>query len=120
MSTRSSIAVLNPDSTVRAIYCHFDGYPEGVGQTLKDYWTDPAKVEQLLDLGNISILAETIGEKVDFDNHPENVTLAYSRDRGETGQEAHTFANFEAWVESFYNSDQEYGYLFDGKSWEQS
>ena len=31
MSTRSSIAVQNPDGTVAAVYCHFDGYLEGVG-----------------------------------------------------------------------------------------
>ena len=36
MSTRSYIGKKHNDDTFTAIYCHFDGYPEGVGQTLVD------------------------------------------------------------------------------------
>lgn len=34
MSTRSSIAVELPSGAVRAVYCHFDGYIDGVGKAL--------------------------------------------------------------------------------------
>lgn len=36
MSTRSRIGMINPYGSVSSIYCHFDGYPEGVGKTLHD------------------------------------------------------------------------------------
>jgi hypothetical protein len=35
MGTRSRIGLEDPETgTVRSIYCHWDGYPEGVGQRL--------------------------------------------------------------------------------------
>ena len=47
------------------------------------------KVNQLLDLGDLSYLSEEIGEKQDF-NQPTSRTwcLAYGRDRGEDGVSA--------------------------------
>ena len=54
---------------VESIYCHFDGYPEGVGQTLLDHWTTLAKVNRLIKLGDLSSLGSEIGKKHDFDTH---------------------------------------------------
>ena len=34
MATRSLIAVQNADGTFLSIYCHWDGYPSGVGKDL--------------------------------------------------------------------------------------
>jgi len=34
MSTRSNIGIVNGDGSVKAIYCHFDGYPAYVGRIL--------------------------------------------------------------------------------------
>lgn len=31
MSTRSSIAIELEDGSVKSVYCHYDGYPQGVG-----------------------------------------------------------------------------------------
>jgi len=58
MSTRSRIGIVNKDGTVRSIYCHFDGYPEGVGETLRKHYNTPEKINELLDLGDISTLGE--------------------------------------------------------------
>jgi hypothetical protein len=73
MSTRSRIGIVRDSNAtkpvVESVYCHFDGYPEGVGQTLLDHWTDPAKVEHLISLGDLSVLGSEIGEKHDFDQH---------------------------------------------------
>lgn len=73
MSTRSRIGIIreaNADRMViESIYCHFDGYPEGVGQTLIDHWTDPKKVNRLIALGDLSSLGTVIGSKHDFDHH---------------------------------------------------
>lgn len=72
MSTRSFIGIKEPDGKVRGIYCHYDGYPEGVGRTLTENYTDPTKTFNLLGLGDISSLGETLRS-----------TEAYARDRGE-------------------------------------
>lgn len=56
MSTRCRIGLEKADKTIKSIYCHFDGYPEGVGKTLKEHYNDPAKIEKLLELGDISSL----------------------------------------------------------------
>ena len=72
MATRSRIAIENEDGSVNSIYCHFDGYPEGVGKTLQNDYTDRSKVKELIALGDISILRSTT-----------ETTEAYHRDRGE-------------------------------------
>lgn len=55
MSTRCLIAE-KVKNGYRAIYCHNDGYPEYVGECLKNYYKTTAKVELLLNQGDISIL----------------------------------------------------------------
>lgn len=72
MSTRSRIGIirtLGDRPVVESIYCHFDGYPEGVGQTLLDHWTDEKKINRLIALGDLSSLGSVIGRKHDFDRH---------------------------------------------------
>jgi hypothetical protein len=71
MATRSRIAIENQDGIVNSIYCHFDGYVEGVGKTLFNHY-DQEKLEKLLELGDISSLGESTED-----------TVAYCRDRGE-------------------------------------
>jgi NAD(P)H-flavin reductase len=71
MATRSRIAIENQDGTVTSIYCHWDGYTDGVGKTLFENY-HLLKTEQLIALGDISSLGKTIED-----------TVAYARDRGE-------------------------------------
>jgi len=111
MGTRSTIAKENADGTITSIYCHWDGYPEGVGQTLIDHYTDLTKIDQLLALGDLSILAEEIGEQHDFDNPTEGWTLAYGRDRGED-EPPMTHPNVDMWKAERYGNGCEYGYLW--------
>lgn len=118
MATRSTIAKLNPDGTVTSIYCHWDGYPDGVGATLEEHYTDLAKIRQLLALGDISILAEEIGEQHDFDNPTDGWTLAYGRDRGESDVGPLVHGSTEQWLDSRKGSGCEYGYLWNGDVWE--
>ena len=86
MSTRSRIGVYD-DQVVHWIYCHFDGYPEGVGETLLLHYTELEKIEKLMELGSLSILDRNIGEKIDFDDREARQQaqqcLAYHRDRDE-------------------------------------
>lgn len=115
MATRSSIARLNADGTVSAIYCHWDGYISNNGHILKDHYTDPAKIDQLIELGALSSLRPEIGQQQSFDGLTnENWCLAYGRDRGETNTAARTYFNVQVWQD---RAGQEYNYLWDGSEW---
>jgi len=117
MATRSTIAMRLEDGSVRSVYCHFDGYPDGVGATLREHYTNAAKIEQLLDLGDLSVLDVEIGEKVDFNGRPEGQCLFYGRDRGETGINARTHADENEWLGYRKGNACEYGYLWNGAWW---
>ncbi|HKM40982.1 MAG TPA: hypothetical protein VJY43_00240 [Methanocorpusculum sp.] len=59
MSTRSYILIENTDGTFSGIYCHFDGYPKGVGATLLDSYRTEAKIRELIALGTLSSLSSS-------------------------------------------------------------
>lgn len=73
---------------VRFIYCHFDGYPEDVGYILDTYYKDAGKVEDLLDLGDISSLNEEVSASPSYKEKDikDKVTVAYFRDKGGDGE----------------------------------
>ena len=60
MSTHANIAILKPNGNIQSIYCHFDGYPQHVGQILHDHYNNQERVQQLIALGNISSLGEKL------------------------------------------------------------
>ena len=108
MSTHAFISRIVDGTTVEGIYCHFDGYPEGVGRTLLNFY-DLEKTKELIKLGNISYLEKELYPKGShsFDLPEEGVTVAYGRDRKEEGQESKFYFNSEAmfiqrYVDWFY------------------
>ena len=115
MSTRSFIAKQNPDGSLTGIYCPFHGYPSGVGATLREHYTNPAKVDELLALGSISSLGKEIGEKHDFNARVRDWCNVYMHDRGETDQEAYTVPNIN---NAFESSGYDYAYVFVGSEWQ--
>jgi hypothetical protein len=114
MSTRSHIGIKNTDGTVDYIYCHFDGYPEHNGKILKEYYNTQDKVNDLMELGDLSSLGEDIGEKHDFDNRVRGWCHAYGRDRGETGVSV-TKTTFDKLLA---DDNVDYLYIFDKDIWE--
>lgn len=115
MATRSTIAIRNDNGTVTGIYCHWDGYLSYNGKILVENYTTEAAVRELIALGDLSSLGESIGSKHDFDNAPDGVCNAYGRDRGETGVDATTFGS---WREMLNKVGEEYNYLFvPGEGW---
>ena len=114
MGTRSTIARLNADNTVTAIYVHWDGYISGNGSILKDHYTDPTKIDQLMALGDLSSLRPEIGEAQDFDAPTaRDWCVAYGRDRHEDDVAAKTYENVQMWLDN----GQEFNYLWDGTEW---
>ena len=122
MATRSTIAIEFADGTVQQIYSHWDGYLEHNGKILQEYYTDPFKVRALIDLGSVSSLGASLGEKHDFDERYDPATLAdtrctfYCRDRGED-LDVRKFADYADYRKNA--QFEEYNYILrnvDGKA----
>lgn len=108
MSTRSFISRLNENGSITGVYCHHDGYPDGVGAMLRNNYTTPDMVESLLSLGDLSCLGPTIN----------NGTIAYARDRGEELEPLTTYTTLsEAISEAWMELGAEYIYVYDGTCW---
>src|SRR6056297_2145734 len=91
MSTNCYIVKKMNNGFYKYIYCHWDGYPEYVGDILKKHYTNPEKVDKLIALGDISSLGTIVGHKHKFSRfamptNRQNIksTTAYYRDRGES------------------------------------
>lgn len=133
MSTRSTISVLQENSSVKSIYCHFDGNLRGVGETLLTHYNTYEIANELVGLGGLSCVYKHLNPLPEAPerNHSgkgkpdiitthsyyrpqEDVTVAYHRDRKRTfEQEVHGS------LEDFYrnNDFQRYNYLFMGGRW---
>lgn len=123
MATRSLIGIVNEDKTVDVIYCHYDGYPTGVGKMLVEHYNTEEKVRELIALGNLSSIHERIApnkdEKHSFDKPAKGVTVAYCRDRGESWLDNATirYTDTEEVKEEFDSSWCDYLYLFIDGAW---
>ena len=116
MATRSTIALEYADGTVDQIYCHWDGYLSRNGKILMEHWQNPFKVQEMMDLGALSVLGPNIGEKHDFnDDLDRNDCTFYGRDRGETDIVAKRFASFQDYVENHQYQEFEYILRTDGQ-----
>lgn len=112
MGTRARIGIENADGTITSIYTHWDGYPDHHWPILKECYNNPDKVKALMDLGDLSVLAEEIGETHNFDKAPEGVCNAYVRDRGEVEAVSVTHK-----AEEWPDYGQEFEYLFTRTGW---
>jgi len=121
MGTRSTIALEYADGTVDQIYCHWDGYLDHNGRILQDHYSDPFKLRELIDLGDMSSLGTQIGEAHPFSPHGSKEDEAlyehakdqgyctfYARDRGETGVSAKKFKDFADYIENHQYEEYEY------------
>lgn len=117
MSINSLIGFLNKNNTVEVIYCHHDGNPSFNGALLEKYYQNPEKIKELLDLGDISSLAENVtppeGKEHTFDNPYPGVVVAYHRDREEQMREASILQNKRDFMRYFEDSWCSYTYLYD-------
>ncbi len=58
MATRSTIALEYADGSVSQVYCHWDGYLDGVGAQLVEDYSDPFELRELIDGGDMSCIGE--------------------------------------------------------------
>ena len=105
MSTRSYIGIKESDDKVKYIYCHHDGYPEGVGKTLKDHYTNNNIVNDLINSGDHSCL----GEKPNVDSYES---------LGEDYEDVKCrYTTFENWKNLPGNCGVDYLYLYYNDQW---
>ena len=126
MGTRSRIGVMHGDK-VKSIYCHWDGYLDGVGNTLLKHY-DSAKANNLVALGDMSSLRASIGEKhafskfdsvtnIEHREHNEEWCTFYGRDRGEKDTEFKVAQTFDEFLEQCDLSGAEYYYIMRDGVW---
>jgi hypothetical protein len=121
MATRSNIGIVNGDGSVTAIYCHWDGYPEHVGNLLLNHYTDFDIVCELMDLGDLSSLNKNLycdDNNHSFENPAPGVCVAYGRDRGEKGVESRVFDNIIEFEKFADRTGADYQYLFNDGKWQ--
>lgn len=97
MSTHSNINV-KVGNSYYGIYCHFDGYPSGVGKTLIENYNTQELAEKLVSLGDIFSVGESINE-----------TVYFGRDRGgeDTGYR----------ISKSPLDEEGYCYIFENNEW---
>lgn len=122
MSTNSLIARTKPDGSVESIYCHYDGYPAGVGRTLELHYQAEEKLNQLFELGDLSSLGKEIGiKREEGEPRVDGWCEAGHRDRGgsweNTKPELHSSVA-ECLKFGRQKCGAEYVYLHDGEGWE--
>lgn len=86
MSTHAIIA-MKTDIGYRTIYLHNSGMPMIAGRKLLTAYNDAQKVNDLINLGDLSTLGYKLNptnSKHSFKTPEHNVTIAYHRDNGES------------------------------------
>ena len=118
MATRAIIAKLD-DKGVQAIYSHSDNYLAHTGKILDEHYRDESKVNELLAHGDVSIIDENIGVKIDFNDYKLRAAnkqcLFYARDRGEKYKQAEQLEDESALLKhafEYYDVDLVYMYAF--------
>jgi hypothetical protein len=107
MSTRWQIAAKLSDGRCGCIYVHHGGYPEYALELLTKHYTDQAKIDALIALGDCSFVGSTLedcGPYVRKGESWENVCPTY-------GSDVRAVAN------KHEHGDEEYRYLWDGVTW---
>ena len=139
MATRSTIAKEQADGSIQQIYCHWDGYISNNGELLYHHWRDPLKVQELIDLGDLSSLGTCLGEQHPFSPWGDGGVPAgpsdagireaynrsrelgwctfYGRDRGELGVSKRVFKDWQDYLDNHQWEEYDYVFRTDGQWW---
>ena len=119
MSTRSLIWQEQGGGSFKGIYCHHDGYPDGVGEVLVNHYK---YIEPLQEGCHMRFDFSNFTQRFEFDNihtfddPQEDVCVAYHRDRGEE-LEILSEPNLKGVIEGAEHTWAEYIYIFRTNKW---
>jgi len=126
MATRSLIGIQKGDM-VEYIYCHYDGYPSGVGHMLVNFHNSQIQAEKLITLGDLSTLGRRVPTKKELaevrnekgiGHWSDDVTMSYNMWRDEPiriGQcSLHQFLSPKVDL----GGGEDFRYLWNGNAWE--
>ena len=82
MSTRSLIGV-KQDNLYKYIYCHFDGYPKGIGKELKTYYNSKELAENLVDCGDLESIDDGVATLIEDGRRPRVCRIGQLPDQGQ-------------------------------------
>lgn len=105
MGTSSSITVKCTDGLWRSVYCHSDGYLEGVGAELLAKFNNQAGAEFLVSDGDLSTIVKNVLSYRAWGAQP-NTTREYIKEDHET------FV-----YDGFIECEAEFNYVWDGSKW---
>ena len=120
MATRSIIGVEQADGSVRAVRCFLNGWPDGpygVGYNLATFYADAVSANDLVDMGSMSMIGPSIGEKapLDEDDRPvhdgHDQCVFYYRDWEQEELELYEYADVADFCRT-ENYDTAFAYLF--------
>lgn len=120
MSTRCLIGRKIKDNKVEYIYCHHDGYLDGVGEILKTYYTNDGVIDKLMALGNLSALgkiAESNPNQFNFVGKIDYNLCAAYRDNGDEDVDSKIITEKDYIDKLNTNIWMAYLYLWDGEKW---
>jgi hypothetical protein len=87
MGTRATIGLVKGDQVEYIGLCK-NGYPEHTGAILKEHYNTPDKIQQLLNMGELSVFGIDNGEKHNFYEFlGDSQCTFFIRDRNETSDE---------------------------------
>lgn len=100
MGTSAMIGIYDQkDGSVTASYCHYDGYLEGVGDTLATYYNSSYDAEIVAKGGYISAL---------YDDYLK------SRENSVHNDKAVVYSSIEEYLKE---EDTDFLYVYDGEGW---
>ena len=124
MATRSVISKIDKkvsNGEITAVYCHSDGYLNWNGKILNEHYTNGNKVDELLSYGDVSIIRENIGVKLDFNDYmafaKNKQCKFYMRDRGEKNKHATQLKDESELIKFSNNCDVDFIYMFAYGHW---
>jgi hypothetical protein len=111
MSTRGRIGIELADGSILSIYSHFDSYSEGLGVKLVEHFNTKEKVQELVDLGDISCIWTNLG--FNQETLPETGPLPYSA----RGEDCPPRLDADLCEYLLPDNSEEYAYVFRAGQW---
>lgn len=115
MGTPAIIAIKDGENVTWSSV-NYDGYIGHTGRMLVEHYNDAERAKALIALGDLSVLDKSIEcpDGHTFASRVDGCTVAYGRDRGETGTEPQTT---DSWFMFLHANKNIIRYVFEGDAW---